>query len=434
MFNLLLHDTLVETLRSPVQSVLTSTLLVGCILDICLIPTRRLFLVLSSERRIKAVKYEHIASTSFERMLEWECNFSHNDQPMSLDAHPLTNNVAVAFKDGLKLFVISAEGLKSTNIQFPLKNCETVRYSRYGQKLIAGSLNQLVVINPYDNQVVNTVQFNSGYMLKELSFIDKDRFIQGIFGNGSTMVMTSEGQKLFEVWNKSSKCLCSAFDSVFDITAVSYPDSITKFYRERGTQEFAVMWTYPYNITKFLVVNEIGTIFMGTSMGKVRAHQWPFTDSMKFTKQFTEIQLHSAAITDLQITHDYSLLISGAEDGSVFISRVNAVSEGIQVSDAEVLSSFKSSYKNFRTLYYLQNYMNTSSALDSQQEETIVQLESDKSDFESEYCDIISSIQNEIDDKIRQEENKHSVVLKEELAPLEAEIDKLNNSKLEEKE
>jgi len=123
------------------------------------------------------------------------------------------------------------------------------------------------------------------------------------------------------------------------------------------------MWTYPYNITKFLIVNEVGTIFMGTSLGKIRAHQWPFTDSMKFSKYFTEIQLHSAAITELRVTHDYSLLISGAEDGSIFISRINAISEGIPVNDAEVLSSFKSSYKNYKSLYYLQHYMNTSSSI-----------------------------------------------------------------------
>jgi len=50
------------------------------------------------------------------------------------------------------------------------------------------------------------------------------------------MIMNSDGQKLFEVWNKNSKSICSAFDSVFDIMAVSYPDSITKFYRDRGAQ------------------------------------------------------------------------------------------------------------------------------------------------------------------------------------------------------
>ena len=123
VFNLLLHDTLVETLRSPIQSILTSTLLVQKILDICLIPTKKLFLILSAERKIKAIKYEHITSTSFERMLEWEFCFNSTDNPTSLDVHPLTFNVAVGFKEGLKLFVICSEGLRTTNIQFPMKNC-----------------------------------------------------------------------------------------------------------------------------------------------------------------------------------------------------------------------------------------------------------------------------------------------------------------------
>ena len=191
VFNLLLHDTLVETLRSPIQSILTSTLLVHKILDICVIPTKKLFLVLSSEKKIKAIKYEHIASTSFERMLAWESTFNQNDQPSSLDTHPLTLSVAVAFRDGLKLFSITSEGLKSSNLQFPLKNCECVRYSRYGHKLVAGSINQLVVINPYENRVIHTVQMPSGYLVKELNFLEKDMFLQGMFANGSTMIMTS---------------------------------------------------------------------------------------------------------------------------------------------------------------------------------------------------------------------------------------------------
>lgn len=51
---------------------------------------------------------------------------------------------------------------------------------------------------------------------------------------------------------------------------------------------------------------------MGTSMGKIRCHQWPFTDMMKFNKSFTEIQLHNKAITQLNLTHDLSMIISGA--------------------------------------------------------------------------------------------------------------------------
>jgi hypothetical protein len=50
-------------------------------------------------------------------------HFNQNDYPTSFDVHPLTFNVAVGFKEGLKMFTISAEGLKPNTIQFPLKNC-----------------------------------------------------------------------------------------------------------------------------------------------------------------------------------------------------------------------------------------------------------------------------------------------------------------------
>ena len=73
---------------------------------------------------------------------------------------------------------------------------------------------------------------------------------------------------------------------------------------------------------------------MGTSLGKVRAYQWPFTDMVRFNRSFTQIQLHSAPITKLKIIHDFSLLISGAEDGSIFISKINAYSDGIAISDS----------------------------------------------------------------------------------------------------
>ena len=73
---------------------------------------------------------------------------------------------------------------------------------------------------------------------------------------------------------------------------------------------------------------------MGTSTGKVRAYQWPFTDMMRFNKSFTEIQLHSCSITKMKIIHDFSMIITGAQDGSIFISKINAYSDGIAITDS----------------------------------------------------------------------------------------------------
>ena len=123
VFNLLLYDTLVETLRSPVQKILNSMLLVKKILDISILPTKKLILILSGDKKIKAIRYEHVSSISFEKMVAWEMLFNYNDNPTTLDVHPLTFNVAVGFKEGVKIFNVFWDGMKTTNIHFPMKNC-----------------------------------------------------------------------------------------------------------------------------------------------------------------------------------------------------------------------------------------------------------------------------------------------------------------------
>lgn len=58
--------------------------------------------------------------------------------------------------------------------------------------------------------------------MKELQFIDRDMFIFAQYMNGSSVVMNSDGGKIFEVWKKDNKTICSAYDSVFDVMVVSY--------------------------------------------------------------------------------------------------------------------------------------------------------------------------------------------------------------------
>lgn len=123
------------------------------------------------------------------------------------------------------------------------------------------------------------------------------------------------------------------------------------------------MWTYPFLVTKILLVNELGTAFMGTSTGAIRAYQWPFTDMRKFDKQFTEIQLHRTCVTQLKVTHDFSYLISGSDDGTLFISKITPYSDGMVVSDSSILHTFKVNKKNYTNLFYLQNFMCTNNCI-----------------------------------------------------------------------
>ena len=118
-----------------------------------------------------------------------------------------------------------------------------------------------------------------------------------------------------------------------------------------------------------MIINELGTAFMGTSTGKIRAYQWPFTDMTKFSKSYTELQLHRSAITQIKVSHDFSYLITGDEEGTVFISKITAYSDGMVVSDASILHTFKTNKKNYSSLYYMQSLMCTNSNMESEKEE-----------------------------------------------------------------
>lgn len=104
---------------------------------------------------------------------------------------------------------------------------------------------------------------------------------------------------------------------------------------------------------------------MGTSAGKIEAYQWPITDSSKFSKYKTELQLHTTPIIQIKITHDYNYLITGAEDGTIFISKITPYSDGMVVSDSSILHTFKVNKKNYTSLYYLQPFMCTNGSIES---------------------------------------------------------------------
>jgi hypothetical protein len=108
-----------------------------------------LILVLSGDKKIIAVRSEHLSSSSFNKMIAWQMIFNNNDQPNCFDVHPLTFNMAVSFKDGIKFFNIYSDGMKTTNINFPIKNCECVKYSKFGHLLMLGTPSQIILINPY---------------------------------------------------------------------------------------------------------------------------------------------------------------------------------------------------------------------------------------------------------------------------------------------
>ena len=69
-------------------------------------------------------------------------------------------------------------------------------------------------------------------------------------------------------------------------------------------------------------------------------------------------------------------------------------------------------------MYYLQHYLSTNTTIENDLDENIDQLESDKADFDTEYSDVIATLQGDIDVKLKHEEDKKNQDLRQEMAPL----------------
>jgi WD40 repeat protein len=79
---------------------------------------------------------------------------------------------------------------------------------------------------------------------------------------------------------------------------------------------------YPLTVTCIRLVRLKESLFMGMSNGTIRMYLWPFTNFSIQQQEYVEIALHQFSVCQMNITPDLTFLVSGSEDGSVFITRL----------------------------------------------------------------------------------------------------------------
>jgi hypothetical protein len=82
--------------------------------------------------------------------------------------------------------------------------------------------------------------------------------------------------------------------------------------------------------SKLLILKKYDSIIFGTSEGTLRACIWPIQNMLKDMMidhpEYIETKVHNAKITSLCVSDDLEFLYTSAEDGSVFISNIIALS------------------------------------------------------------------------------------------------------------
>lgn len=145
-------------------------------------------------------------------------------------------------------------------------------------------------------------------------------------------------QRKLEHSFKAHKQICSIYDDEYELLIGSYYDQKVRIFNEQGLNIYYEMDIYPATYHSVHIDRQLEIILFGTAQGSVRAYLWPFQNFALKQQEYFEIALHQGPVTNIKISPDLSFLVSGSEDGSIFMSKVKEFRDGTEITATEVLS------------------------------------------------------------------------------------------------
>ena len=277
------------------------------------------------------------------------------DKPLSICFSPQGKAFFISYKDCGYLYIILEREIKEVfKIAMYCRSCtfdETGTYLAFGTSEFD---------NEYNINILNLSCYEYEYMITKvpqptkLLFVDGARNIIAQFNDNSTNILgwsLSEDYRLIENFSSSQKeklennekfskiilkisdftgnIVDFGYDYALDMCLICSHDKRQRVYcgiKDDKHWEF----TSEVEYTKLLIVKKYDSVIFGTEEGCIRACIWPIQNMNKDMSiehpEYIETKLHNAKITSLCISKDLEILYSSAEDGSIFVSNISALS------------------------------------------------------------------------------------------------------------
>lgn len=131
----------------------------------------------------------------------------------------------------------------------------------------------------------------------------------------------------------------------------------------------------------------------------------------------------------MKITTDLAFLITGAEDGSVFISKIQHYCDGMLTTDSEIINVIRTHNRDYAMLYSMERISICSVSSEYLREEKVIQLEADKADYDCDYAESISQKKHEIRLRIEDKELQQKQLKNKDSEQYASQIQKLQDRK-----
>ena len=277
------------------------------------------------------------------------------DKPLSVCVSPQGKSFFISYRDCGYLYIILEREIKEA---FKIAMyCRSCTFDESGMFLAFGTSE---FDNEYNINILNLSTYEYEYIISKVPqptkiiFSDGSRNIIAQFNDNSANIMgwsLNYSHRLVENFSivhkerhddheKLSKIILKisdftgnivdfGYDYCLDMCIISSHDKRVRIYcgiKEDKYWEF----TSDVEYTKLLILKKYDSVIFGTEEGSIRACIWPIQNMNKEMSvdhpEYIETKLHNSKITSLCISRDLDLLYSSAEDGSLFVSCISAMS------------------------------------------------------------------------------------------------------------
>uniref|UniRef100_A0A8C9NI57 Cilia and flagella associated protein 57 n=1 Tax=Serinus canaria TaxID=9135 RepID=A0A8C9NI57_SERCA len=240
----------------------------------------------------------------------------YQEEAHTVSLHPTGLFCLVGFSDKLRFISLLYEDMHVFK-EFAVKKCRECSFSNGGHlfAIVNGNVIQIYSSITFEN--VTNLKGHTGKVHAIKWSADDTKFVSCDTHGAVHEWNLSSGKKESECVLKT--CIYSSISLTYDakiIFAVG-SDQTLKEISESSIQHEVPAYDVVY--TTVAVSRSGRLIFVGTSLGTIRAMKYPLTLKKK---DFSEYQAHAGAVTKMTVTSDDQFLLTASEDGCVFIWKV----------------------------------------------------------------------------------------------------------------
>ncbi|XP_054689063.1 cilia- and flagella-associated protein 57 isoform X1 [Grus americana] len=239
----------------------------------------------------------------------------YREEAYTVSLHPTGLFCLVGFSDKLRFISLLYEDMHVFK-EFAVRKCRECSFSNRGHLFAAVSGNVIQIYSSITFESINNLKGHSGKIHAVKWSADDAKFFScdthGAVYEWNLLTGKRESECVLKSCIYSSIALSSDAKIIFAVGSDQTLKEISESSIQHEMPAFGVVYTA-------VAVSHSGhMVFVGTSLGTIRAMKYP----LPVTKDFNEYQAHAGAVTKMSITTDDLFLLTASEDGSIFIWKV----------------------------------------------------------------------------------------------------------------